>query len=253
MTEIISQIWEDISRLDRRALFAFIYTAAGLTCIAYLKDPKYLAFVLSSTKYANIGEAAVHPINNNLYALIWWVFVSMVFYFAIPATFVRFVQKRKLSEIGLAFHIEAGFWKLLAACIVIMLPLVYLMSLTNSFSAKYPFLLVFNADPYLSRTLLVWELVYFLQFFGLEFFFRGFLVLSFKPSLGAYSILAMVVPYTMIHFQKPMAEAFAAIAAGVFLGWVSFKNGSIWLGLILHCTVAFSMDILALYNKGSLF
>ena len=54
-------------------------------------------------------------------------------------------------------------------------------------------------------------------------------------------------------FQKPMAEAFAAVIAGVFLGWLSFRNGTIWMGLILHCTVAFSMDILALYNKGLLF
>ena len=89
--------------------------------------------------------------------------------------------------------------------------------------------------------------------FGLEFFFRGFLVHSLKPSLGAYAIFAMTVPYTMIHFQKPMAEAFAAIMAGIFLGWLSWRNGNIWMGLVLHCTVAFSMDILALYNKGLLF
>jgi membrane protease YdiL (CAAX protease family) len=63
----------------------------------------------------------------------------------------------------------------------------------------------------------------------------------------------MTVPYTMIHFQKPMAETFAAIFAGLFLGWLSFKNGNIWMGLVLHCTVAFSMDILALYHKGLLF
>ena len=63
----------------------------------------------------------------------------------------------------------------------------------------------------------------------------------------------MTVPYTMIHFQKPMPETFAAIIAGLFLGWVSYKNGTIWLGLVLHCSVAFSMDILALYHKGLLF
>jgi len=36
------------------------------------------------------------------------------------------------------------------------------------------------------------------------------------------------------------------------LGWLSYKNGSIWIGLVLHCAVAFSMDILALWNKGLL-
>ena len=72
-------------------------------------------------------------------------------------------------------------------------------------------------------------------------------------TLGLYSILVMMVPYCMIHFGKPMPETFAAIVAGLFLGWLSFKNGNIWMGLVLHCVVAFSMDILALYNKGLLF
>ncbi len=253
MLEILDHIRNDLRDLDRRAIFAFLYAAVGLTCISYLKDPSYLAAILANTRFAEIGEKAVHSTDNNLYALIWWVFVSVVFYFVVPASFVKFVQRRRLSEIGFALKIEDGFWKLLAACIAVMLPIVYLMSLTGSFSAKYPFLKVFNGDPYLSSTLLIWELVYFFQFFGLEFFFRGFMVHSLKPKLGAYSIFAMTVPYCMIHFQKPMAETFAAICAGVFLGWVSYKNGSIWLGLILHCTVAFSMDILALYHKGLLF
>ena len=45
----------------------------------------------------------------------------------------------------------------------------------------------------------------------------------------------------------------AAIIAGIFLGWLSYRSGSILLGLILHCTVAVSMDVLALSHKGLLF
>ncbi len=253
MLELIPQIRNDLAKLDRRAVFALVYAAVGLTCITYFKNGEYLSTILANTRFADVGKEAAHATNNNLYGLIWWVFVSMMFYFVVPALFVRFVQKRKLSEIGIAHRIEPGFLKLLAVSIAIMLPLVYWMSLTDSFSAKYPFLKVYNGDPYLSSTLLIWELVYFVQFFGLEFFFRGFLVHSLKPTLGAYSILVMMVPYCMIHFQKPMPETFAAIFAGIFLGWISYKNGSIWLGLVLHCTVAFSMDILALWNKGLLF
>lgn len=253
MLDIARQLCDDMAPLDRRAVFAFVYAAVGLTFIHYLREPKYLSSILSNTRFADLGTEAAHPTNNNLYGLIWWVLVSVSFYFVVPALFVRFVQKRKLSEIGLALSIEKGFFKLLLVCIAIMLPLVYLMSLTSSFSSKYPFLQVYNGDPYLSSTLLIWELVYFLQFFGLEFFFRGFLVHSLKPTLGIYSIFAMMVPYCMIHFQKPMPETFAAIFAGIFLGWLSYKNGNIWLGLVLHCTVAFSMDILALYAKGLLF
>ncbi len=252
MLDIVHQIRNDFTALDGRAVFALVYAASGLTCIAYFKSPDYLNAILSNTPFAAIGSEAVSPVNNNLYALIWWVFVSVFFYFVVPALYVKFVQNRNLSEIGLALRAEKGFIKLLAICIALMLPIVYAMSLTESFSDKYPFLMVYNGDPYWSSTLLIWELVYFLQFFGLEFFFRGFLIHSLKPSLGIYSILIMTIPYTMIHFQKPMPEAFAAIFAGLFLGWVSYKSGTIWLGLALHCTVAFSMDILALLHKGLL-
>jgi hypothetical protein len=253
MLHLVRQLRDAVAQLDRKAVFALVYAAVGLTCISYLKNTDYLAAITRHTPFAAIGNEAANPTSNNLYGLIWWVFVSVTFYFIVPALFVRFVQKRKLSEIGLAFSIEKGFFKLLLQCMAIMLPLVYLMSLTSGFMNKYPFLHVYDGSPYMSTTLLIWEFVYFLQFFGLEFFFRGFLVHSLKPSLGAYAIFAMTVPYTMIHFQKPMAEAFAAIMAGIFLGWLSYRNGNIWMGLVLHCTVAFSMDILALYNKGLLF
>jgi uncharacterized protein len=253
MLDLLIKIRDDLSALDGRAVFAFVYAAIGLICIAYLKDPFYLNAIVSKTPYASVGYEAVHQNANNLYALIWWAFVSVLFYFVIPAIWVRSVQRRRLSEIGLAFKAEPDFIKLLAVCIVIMLPIVFLMSLTDGFSAKYPFLKIYDGTPYLSSSLLIWEIAYFAQFFGLEFFFRGFMVHSLKPSLGIYSIFAMMVPYTMIHFQKPMPEAFAAIIAGIFLGWISYRNGTIWLGLVLHCVVAFSMDILALYHKGLLF
>lgn len=253
MPDLVANIGKDFARLDRRVVFALVYTAVGLTCIAYLKDPKYLEALLAPTPFAEIGREAANPTSNNLYGLVWWVAVSMFFYFVVPALVVSFVQKRPLAEIGLADRIEPGFATLLAITIAIMLPIVYLMSLTDGFEAKYPFLIVYDGRPYLSRTLLIWELVYFIQFFGLEFFFRGFLVHSLKPTLGVYSILIMTVPYTMIHFQKPMPETFAAILAGLFLGWISYRNGTIWFGFVLHCTVAFSMDILALWNKGLLF
>ena len=64
----------------------------------------------------------------------------------------------------------------------------------------------------------------------------------------------IVVPegYGLLLMQDGRITGFAAIVAGIFLGWISYKNGTIWLGLVLHCAVAFSMDILALWNKGLL-
>lgn len=252
MLEVLEHIRQDITKLDRKAVFALVYAAVGLTSIYYLKNQETLARSLEGTLLEGFGQWIAYSSENNLPALGWWVGVVTVFYFVLPALAIKYLYRERLADYGLKRSIEPGFGKLLAACIAVMLPLTYVMSLTSGFAEKYPFLRIYNGEPYIGQTLLIWELIYFVQFFGLEFFFRGFLVHSLKRSLGLYSIFVMTVPYCMIHFSKPPAETLAAIAAGIFLGWLSYKNGSIWLGLILHCTVAFSMDILALWNKGLL-
>ena len=253
MRDIINRITTDFSLLDRKAIFALLYTAAGLTGIFYLKNQENLAIYLRGTSLENLGEFIAYSPNNNLPSLGWWVAVVTIFYFVLPALFIKFYYRESLADYGLNLRIEPGFAKVFVAAFTIMLPLVYAMSLTSSFAAKYPFLKIFNGEPYIGTTLLIWELIYFVQFFGLEFFFRGFLVHSLKPALGIYSVFVMTVPYCMIHFGKPPAETMAAIGAGIFLGWLSYRNGNIWMGLLLHCTVAFSMDVLALFNKGLLF
>ena len=72
MLDLIRHIRDDIAPLDRRAVFAFVYAAVGLTCIAYLKDPIYVQAILAKTPWAYIGNEAANSTANNLYALIWW-------------------------------------------------------------------------------------------------------------------------------------------------------------------------------------
>jgi hypothetical protein len=65
-------------------------------------------------------------------------------------------------------------------------------------------------------------------------------------------VMAMVVPYCMIHFGKPWAECLAAILAGTVLGTLSLKTRSIWSGFLIHVTVAISMDLAALLQTRGL-
>lgn len=253
MFELYKKLRDDFLLLDRKAKFALIYAAIALTCIYYFRDLGWVVKVFDNTPLADLANYIAFSTDNNLPSLAYWAVLTVLFYFVIPALAIKYYFKERLSDYGLNFNFEKGFFKIYAQCALIMLPLVYWMSTTASFAERYPYLHVYNGEPYMGMSLLSWELLYFLQFFGLEFFFRGFLVHGLKPTLGVYSVLVMTVPYCMIHFGKPLPESFAAIIAGIFLGWLSYRYNNIFLGLLLHCTVAFSMDTLALYHKGLLF
>lgn len=252
MRTLGAQLRRDFGGLDRRALFALLYAPPALLCIAYFKQARYAVAFLEWAPVERVLPRAM-PSAGNLYVLVWWALVIITLYFILPALYVRFVQKRPLSDVGVAFHVEGDFLKLTLLCLAVALPLTYLMSRTPAFAASYPFLRVGGVAPHAGYALVIWEAVYIAQFFALEFFFRGFLLHSLKPVFGIYAVLVMVIPYTMIHFTKPMPEAIAAIFAGLFLGWLSYRSGTIWLGVLLHCAIAVSMDVFSLLHQGLLF
>jgi membrane protease YdiL (CAAX protease family) len=59
----------------------------------------------------------------------------------------------------------------------------------------------------------------------------------------------MVIPYAMIHFGKPVPEAFAAIVAGSLLGYFALRSRSFLWGAALHWSVAITMDIFAIGHE----
>ena len=133
--------------------------------------------------------------------------------------------------------------------LAVMIPIVVVVSATEGFQATYPFYKPLREEPLWPR-FWIWEIAYFMQFVGLEFFFRGFLLHGVKRRFGAYAIFVMMVPYCMIHFGKPMPETLAAILAGIILGFMSLKTRSIWMGVALHVSVALSMDLCSLWRAG---
>ncbi len=114
---------------------------------------------------------------------------------------------------------------------------------TGEFATYYPF---YKGASRSWKDFFGWELFYAGQFFCLEYYFRGFIVFAMARSLGSGAIFAMVVPYCMIHYGKPMLETIGAIFAGTVLGTLALKTRSIWSGFLIHVTVAVSMDVAAL-------
>lgn len=174
-----------------------------------------------------------------------WTLGALTFYFAIPALIIRRVFGHRLRDYGLNLD---GFLRHLPVYILLFLPvfgLVFVVASSPDFQSKYP--LYKNHLGLLD--LLLWEVFYALQFFALEFFFRGFLIHGVKDRLGALGVVAMVMPYVMIHFSKPLYETVGAVLAGTVLGLLSLRTGSIAGGVFIHVGVAWSMDFAALAHR----
>ena len=170
--------------------------------------------------------------------------VLILFLVAIPTIAAAFVRVSP-RDIGLRLKgtgRDAWTYFLL---FIVFFPVIYQVSLTEDFQATYPF---YRTDPRqpLGTDFLIFEVIYCLQFFAIEYFFRGFIVLGLKPKLGMASVLVMLAPYCMIHYYKPMPEALGAIGAGVVLGLLAWRTRTVIYGWFLHYAVALSMDLLAL-------
>jgi membrane protease YdiL (CAAX protease family) len=156
---------------------------------------------------------------------------------------------RNPQDFGLLTRGVARHMMLYAAMFACFLPIVIAVSFTSAFQRYYPFYDYAGASL---SGLLLWELLYALQFVTLEFFYRGFLLFSLERYIGVYAVFVMVIPYCMVHFGKPFAETLAAIPAGVILGVLALKTRSILPGVALHIAVAWTMDLLSLWHRGSL-
>lgn len=180
---------------------------------------------------------------SRLHQLTYWSGCTFVGYMLIPMAWTKVVMGRSLRDTGLRVE---GFFRhawIYAVLFALVLPIVYLISGTQNFQQTYPFYHHAGRSAY---DFLAWELLYALQFMSLEFFFRGFLVHGLKRRFGFYSIFVAVIPYCMIHFGKPLPEALGSIVAGLTLGLFSLFTGSIWLGVLIHISVAVAMDVFAL-------
>jgi membrane protease YdiL (CAAX protease family) len=134
-------------------------------------------------------------------------------------------------------------------CLAVVVPAMLLVARQPDFGSYYPF---YKLSSRSWLDLLLWESMYFAQFFALEVFFRGFWLVALRHSLGSGAIFSMCVPYCMIHYGKPYLEANGAIIAGIVLGSLSMRTKSIYSGFLVHITVALSMDLLSLWHRHAL-
>jgi membrane protease YdiL (CAAX protease family) len=185
-----------------------------------------------------------------LLSFAWWSTARLFGYVLIPLPLWKILfPKDSLIDMGLRlrgfFH---HFW-VYGLCLGIVLPVMLLVSTQPDFGTYYPF---YKQSSRSWSDFMMWEALYWLQFFSLELFFRGWMVGALRRTMGSGAIFAMAVPYCMIHYGKPYFEAHGAIVAGVVLGSLSMRTRSIYAGFLVHITVAVGMDLLSLYKRAAL-
>jgi len=128
--------------------------------------------------------------------------------------------------------------------LLIMIPLIALASTQKDFLQMYPKAHVLDQLELPSKKwhYLIYELCYGFDFVSIEFFFRGFLILSLAKICGPQCIIPVACFYCTIHFGKPMGEAISSFWGGLILGIISYNTRSIWGGLIVHLGIAWLME-----------
>ena len=241
------------NRFDTRPLVCFIFIAVTLTVQEYYGGRKLYDGIIRPA-LQQMEAAGWHKLHlaqfDEFYSYAWWVAARVIGYVILPFPIWKILYpKDSLLDFGLRIR---GFSKHLwiyGVCLAVVVPAMLIVANQPDFGTYYPF---YKLSSRSWLDLLLWEGIYFIQFFALELFFRGFVIGTLRRTLGAAAIFAMAVPYCMIHYGKPYLEAHGAIVAGIVLGSLSAKTRSIYAGFLVHITVALSMDLLALWHRHAL-
>lgn len=226
--------------LDMKVITIMVTAILSMIMITYLSDPKYLNILLRWILHMNYYITDI-PL---IYRISWWVSINVVFYLLIPMGIVMFLFQEKLNKYGLTVRNNLKHSKPYVILLLVMIPFILLAIRFDDFKRVYPYYGKMNTV--FSYKIVLFEIMYLIQFFCMEFFFRGFLVHGLANRFGYYSVFIMVMPYSMMHFGKPIIECLGSIVAGIVLGLLSFRNKSFIPGLILHYSVAMVMELSAI-------
>ena len=234
---------------DRQATIVLLTSVAVLLATNFITDWQWASGVGGLLGAESPDAPFTTSPNSQFNRLAWWAAIQIGAYTLLPLAAIRFGLRGRPRDFGAKF--SARYARFYLGLLVVSIPFIVVVSYTDGFQAKYPFYDLGAGEAYWPY-LTVWWILYGLQFVALEFFFRGFMVHGLKSRFGYMAVIIMVVPYTMIHFRKPLLEAIGAIFGGTILGTMSLKTRSVWWGAALHVSIAGLMDVLSLTHKGLL-
>jgi membrane protease YdiL (CAAX protease family) len=238
---------------DLRPAACLLIAAVVLTVQEYYGGRQFFQTTLRpelEALYAGSWKWLQFDTYDELYAYGWWCFARAFGYVVLPLTAWKLLfPSDSLIDMGLRGRGFLSHLWIYGVCLGIVIPVLLIVAQQPDFGSYYPFYKQSSRSVF---DFLAWEAMYWVQFFSLELFFRGWMVGSLRRTLGSSAIFVMAVPYCMIHYGKPYLEAHGAIVAGIVLGSLAMRTRSIYAGFLLHISVAVGMDLLSLYKREAL-
>lgn len=238
---------------DYRPAVCLVLVAVTLTIHEYYGGRSFFESSLASllTGFEADGHTWLQTDRfHRLYSYGWWVLARILGYVVVPLVVWKLLfPQDKILDMGLRLRGTSQHLWLYVLCLAVVAGVMLIVARQEDFLSYYPFYKKASRSWF---DLLVWESIYFLQFFALEFFFRGWMLAALRRTLGAAAIFVMATPYCMIHYGKPYFEAHGAIIAGVVLGSLAMHTRSIYAGFLVHISVAGLMDYMALAARDAL-
>jgi membrane protease YdiL (CAAX protease family) len=137
-----------------------------------------------------------------------------------------------------AYGFSFGDWKLGLTYtffgILIMAPVIYFLAHGDETVKKYYEKLLVG---------LPWTT--FLDLFGWEFLFRGWILFAYARKFGNEALWLQAVPFALAHISKPEIETLSTIFGGFAFGWVAWRTKSFVYPLLIHWFIGTFIIIVA--------
>lgn len=158
----------------------------------------------------------------------------LLLYFVIPLLITLLLFRDNPREYGFSF----GNWKLGLTYtfigVLLMAPVIFYLGRGNASMQSY----------YETQlTGLPWST--FVDLFGWEFFFRGWILFTYARKFGPEALWLHAVPFALAHVGKPEVETLSTIFGGFVFGWIAWRTKSFFYAFLIHWFIGTFIIIVA--------
>jgi hypothetical protein len=170
--EILQQ-WNKLKSLDKKIVIVFLAVAILQTISWYYTSRKFFRVNFYYQYFAD-NEFV------NLYEYLFWFIGDFISLFLLPLIIIKLLLKEKITDYGLKFGDYKVGLIITFISIAVMLPILWFVSASPEFAAKYPHLQMAKNDW---TIFLIYEIGMLVYLFAWEFIWRGFMLFGLEDSV----------------------------------------------------------------------